>query len=150
MEWWKYLIIGFVALIVLCIIFYAINRAFRRRYGFSLYGGAALMLLAIACVVGGIFLRKDSTFIAYGLFGVAGLLTLITLIYDIKKCGGVGFFALILQIIFSVPVLVVVIDIFTNKGRSTIMNTSDYGRRSHESYQDYEAYRRRNNRNGRY
>lgn len=127
-EWLKYLLIALGAVVVLAIIFHFVNRAFRNKYGFGLYGGALLMLLAAAGIGGGGYLAATGA----TLWGVAlivlGIIPLvITLVWDFKKCGGAGIWAFLLQIVFCVPALFVIFDIIFNKGKSTVGNPAVYG-----------------------
>ena len=119
---WAYIVGGIVAVIVFGLIMHFSNRSFRIKYDMSLYGGGLLMLITIAAVFLGIFVFQDNMPVKIGCFVGAGVLALITIIYDIKKCGGAGVLAFFLQIIFCVGSLFVVIDFF--KGN----NVSYYNR----------------------
>lgn len=119
---WAYIVGGIVAVIVFGLVMHFSNRSFRIKYNMSLYGGGLLMLIAIAAVILGILVFQDDMPVKIGCFVGAGVLALITIIYDIKKCGGAGVLAFILQIIFCVGSLFVVIDFF--KGN----NISHYNR----------------------
>ncbi len=135
MDWWVYLIIAIVAFAILAIIFTSINKKFIRKYGFSLYGGGILLLIAVGSIVGGYFCIDRGGFIPYILFAVGAIALLITLIYDFKKCGfGGGILALFLQILFCAPSILVVFDLLFNRGRSTLNSSYGYKR-------DYRAYR---------
>lgn len=126
-EWLKYLLIALGAVVVLAIILHFVNRAFRNKYGFGLYGGALLMLLAVAGIGGGAFLAVGGTTLWGVVLIVIGIIPLIiTLVWDFKKCGGAGIWAFLLQILFCVPALFVIFDIIFNKGNSTINNPSVY------------------------
>ncbi len=126
-EWLKYLLIALGAVVVLAIILHFVNRAFRNKYGFGLYGGALLMLLAVAGIGGGVFLAVGGTTLWGVVLIVIGIIPLIiTLVWDFKKCGGAGIWAFLLQILFCVPTLFVIFDIIFNKGNSTINNPSVY------------------------
>ncbi len=151
MKPWVYVVIGIVALLVLVLIFYFINRAFRRRYGFSLYGGGLLMLVTGGGIAGGAILLKGgelNKIICFALIGVGVLAFIITLIYDIKKCGGAAILAIILQIIFCAPSLLLIFDIFFNKGRNTVASTGYT--RNREWYEDRRHYNDRHGRDDRW
>lgn len=127
-DWLKYLLIALGAAIVLAIVFHFVNKAFRNKYGFGLYGGALLMLLAAAGIGGGAYLATSGNNTLWGVVLIAvGIIPLvITLVWDFKKCGGAGIWAFLLQIVFCVPALFVIFDIIFNKGNSTINNPSVY------------------------
>lgn len=112
---WKWIIIGIVALIVISIIMHFVNRSFRIRYNLNLFWGGLLMLITIGCVVGGYFLVQNENKIGYALFALAAILVILTLVYDCKKCGGVGVLAFFCQLIFSVGSLLLLLEFF-NKG----------------------------------
>ena len=121
-----YVIVGIVGLIVTCVIMHFINREFRIRYDLNLIGGGLLMLLAGAGYGIGIWqLSKGSKVIGFVLIAVGLLLTIITLVYDCKKCGGMGIIALFCQLLFSVPALFLILELFT--GNYTTMSR-DYRR----------------------
>lgn len=114
-ETWQWIVIAIVAVIVISIIMHFVNRAFRVNYNLNLFGGGLLMLLAIGACVGGFFLMKnDGGIISYALFAVAALCVIITLIYDIKKCGGMGIIAFLCQIVFSVGALALILEFKQN------------------------------------
>lgn len=136
-EWLKYLLIALGAVVVLAIILHFVNRAFRNKYGFGLYGGALLMLLAVAGIGGGAFLAVGGTTLWGVVLIVIGIIPLIiTLVWDFKKCGGAGIWAFLLQILFCVPALFVIFDIIFNKGNSTINNPSVYNSYYRKSKRD--------------
>jgi len=96
----QYVIIAIVAIIVLTIIMHFINRAYRIKYGYNLFGGGIVMLLIIGCGVGAYFLGSSNKTLALGLGAVGGILLLILFIVNIKRCGfGAGILALFLQIV---------------------------------------------------
>lgn len=120
-----WIIIGIVALIVLSVILHFINREFRIRYGLNLFGGGLLMILAIGGFVLGYFGLKGDLGKGVGFLGigVAIFLIVITLIYNCKKCGGIGFLALICQILFAPASLILLLEFFTSNGRSMTYGT---------------------------
>lgn len=142
MEWWKWLIIALVAALALYLIFYFINRAFSRKYGFSLYVGAFIILIAAALIgVGVLLLINVNTIFAAVAFAVGGILALIVLIFDFKSCGGAGILAFLLQILFCVPTVFVIFDLIFNKGRNTVFNVRRDARRNRRNKsQDYDYY----------
>lgn len=104
MDWWVWLIIAIVAVVVLGLIAGAINRFFIRRYGVSLFVGGFFALIAAACIAGGVFLVKDGSGVGWALVALGAVILLVLMIIDFKKCGVVtGLFALVLQIVFCVP-----------------------------------------------
>ena len=116
----KIIIGAVVAVIVFSIVMHFINREFRIRYRLNLFGGGLLMILAIGGVVA-FFLGLKGT-IPKGL-GFAGLvialiLIILTLVYDCKKCGGAGVLALLCQIVFAPCALFLILELFSNSGRS--------------------------------
>ena len=139
MPWWVYVIIAIVALIVLIVIANKVNRAFLRRYGVSLFVGGFFTLLAAGCIAGGIFLVTDGSGIGWGLVGLGAIILLIVAIFDFKRCGfGAGLLAILLQIIFCAPSILLVVDLIFNHGRST------FGSRvkSSRAHNEYMAKRR--------
>lgn len=141
-KWAIWLIVGIAAFIVLGLILRKINRSFSLKYGFSIYGGAFLMLLAIGGAVGGAFMVKNDIKIGYALFALTVILLLITLIYDFKKCGlGGGILALFLQIVFCLPSLFIVFDLLFNRGRTTL-HTSVNNDRYYRRRKQKDEYRR--------
>lgn len=139
MSWWKWMIIGIVAFIVLGIIFSAINKKFIRNYGISLYGGAMLTLISFGLLAIGIFVLKCNL-PGIVCIGLCAVLLIFVLIYDVKKCGGAGLGAFVLQIIFCVAGLLVFIDLLFNRGRSSYRTVL----KNERNKNDY-----RNDRNGR-
>ncbi|MBO5304766.1 MAG: hypothetical protein J6A99_03710 [Clostridia bacterium] len=93
-----------------------INIIFRARYKLSLWGGACLMMVAEILVVVGI-LWIDNKIIKIVMFVVAGILAIITLIYNIKKAKGMEILALLMQMIFSIGCPFRILGIFTRQGR---------------------------------
>lgn len=139
MDWWVWLIIAIVAVVVLGLIAGAINRFFIRRYGVSLFVGGFFALIAAACIAGGVFLVKDGSGVGWALVGVGAVILLILMIIDFKKCGVVtGLFALILQIVFCVPGILLIFDLLFNHGRSTIASRNKTSR----AYNEYISNRR--------
>lgn len=127
-DWLKIVLIALGVAIVLSVVFHFVNRAFRNKYGFGLYGGALLMLLAAAGIGGGGYLVATGTTLWGVVLIAVGIIPLvITLVWDFKKCGGAGIWAFLLQIVFCVPALFVIFDIIFNKGNSTINNPTVYG-----------------------
>ena len=117
-DWLKYLIIAIVAVIVFWIVSAFVNRAFIRKYGFSLYPGGFFMAIAAALIAGGIVLTKTSA-VGWALAAAGAVIVVIILVYDFKKAGaGGGFLALILQIIFCAPSILMLIDLLFNRGRT--------------------------------
>ena len=115
-----WVIIGIVAFIVFCIIMHFINRAFRVRYALNLFGGGLLMILAGGGMALGV-LGLNGTIsrpIGYLGFGIAAILIIITLVYDCKKCGGMGIVAFFCQIIFAPCSLFLFFEIFSSHGRN--------------------------------
>lgn len=134
-DWLKYLIIAIVAVIVFWIISAFVNRAFIRRYGFSLYPGGTFMVIAAALIAGGLFLSATSG-VGWVLAAIGAVIVLIILIYDFKKAGfGGGLLALILQIIFCVPALLLLVDLLFNHGR-TYLGVSRKNDRAMRDYRD--------------
>ncbi len=120
MEWWVYAIIAVVAFIIFMIIATAINRAFLRKYGISIFVGGFFALLAAGGIVGGVFIVKSGSGIGWALLGVGAVILLILLIVDFKKCGfAVGIFAFLLQAVFCAPSILLLVDLLFNGGRST-------------------------------
>lgn len=119
MQWWVWLIIAFVGVVLLCTIMHYINKHYRIKYDMNLFGGGLLMLIAFAAFGFGIYLALQSNVIGYALLGLGGVITLITLIYDCKKCGWAGVPAVFFQLIFSVACLLLIIELMSNKGHST-------------------------------
>lgn len=133
MDWWVWLIIAIVAVVVLGLIAGAINRFFIRRYGVSLFVGGFFALIAAACIAGGVFLVKDGSGVGWALVGVGAVILLILMIIDFKKCGVVtGLFALILQIVFCVPGILLILDLLFNHGRSTLASRNKTSRAYNE------------------
>lgn len=133
MDWWVWLIIAIVAVVVLGLIAGAINRFFIRRYGVSLFVGGFFALIAAACIAGGVFLVKDGSGVGWALVGVGAVILLILMIIDFKKCGVVtGLFALVLQIVFCVPGILLILDLLFNHGRSTIASRNKTSRAYNE------------------
>ena len=112
---------GIVGLVLFGFFLRYVNVRVRARYGMSLWGGAFLMLLAEVLIILGIFLFKDSNGIRIGLCVVGGVLVLITLIYNIKRAGGMGILFLFLQVIFSVGCVFMVFSLFSRDGRRSLM-----------------------------
>lgn len=133
MDWWVWLIIAIVAVVVLGLIAGAINRFFIRRYGVSLFVGGFFALIAAACIAGGVFLVKDGSGVGWALVGVGAVILLVLMIIDFKKCGVVtGLFALVLQIVFCVPGILLILDLLFNHGRSTIASRNKASRAYNE------------------
>lgn len=133
MDWWVWLIIAIVAVVVLGLIAGAINRFFIRRYGVSLFVGGFFALIAAACIAGGVFLVKDGSGVGWALVGVGAVILLILMIIDFKKCGVVtGLFALVLQIVFCVPGILLILDLLFNHGRSTLASRNKTSRAYNE------------------
>lgn len=110
-----------VGVIVLSVIMHFINREFRIRYDLNLFGGGLLMILAIGGIVVGFLSlsgKIDSKALGFAGFGLAALLIIITLVYDCKKCGGMGFVAFLCQLIFAPGALLLVFSFFSSKGSS--------------------------------
>ena len=128
MEWWVWAIIALIVVAVLSAVAFSVNRAFRRRYGVSLFGGGFLLLIGIACLIGGVLLVKGGTTIGFALFIGTAVTFIFTLIYDFKKCGGAGILAFLLQLLFCVPSLLIIFDVLFNRGRSTIQASIDEDR----------------------
>lgn len=148
MQWWQWVLIGIAAFIVLGIIFSVINRKFVRNYGFSLYGGALLTVLAFGLLALGIFVFKAKG-LGFVFMGACALILLVMLIYDIKKCGGgVGAAAFFLQIIFCAAGVFVIFDLMLNKGRSTYRSAMRNERNKRHYRDDRDG--RGDRRNGRY
>ena len=152
-----YVIAGIVGVIVFSVILHFINREFRIRYRLNLIGGGLLMLIAIGAAVGGVLIvTKAGSKIGYALFALTAICVLITIIYDFKKCGGVGFLALICQILFCVPALILILELFTNTHgaiRDYERDERDIRRaRRYRGYDDngYNGYNDYNDRNRRY
>lgn len=132
-DWLKYLIIGIVAVIVFWIVSAFVNRAFIRKYGFSLYPGGFFMAIAAALIAGGLVLTATSA-IGWVLAAAGAVIVVIILVYDFKKAGaGGGLLALILQIIFCAPAILMVFDLLFNHGR-TFLGVS---RRNDRAMRDY-------------
>lgn len=125
MQWWVWLIIVVVVVAVLAAVAFSVNRAFRRRYGVSLFGGGFLLLIGVASVAGGIVLGKNGMPIGYALLIVTAITFLFTLIYDFKKCGGAGIVAFLLQLVFCIPSLLIIFDVLFNRGRATLQASID-------------------------
>ena len=133
MDWWVWLIIAIVAVVVLGLIAGAINRFFIRRYGVSLFVGGFFALIAAACIAGGVFLVKDGSGVGWALVALGAVILLILMIIDFKKCGVVtGLFALVLQIVFCVPGILLILDLLFNHGRSTIASRNKTSRAYNE------------------
>ena len=133
MDWWVWLIIAIVAVVVLGLIAGAINRFFIRRYGVSLFVGGFFALIAAACIAGGVFLVKDGSGVGWALVALGAVILLILMIIDFKKCGVVtGLFALILQIVFCVPGILLIFDLLFNHGRSTLASRNKASRAYNE------------------
>lgn len=145
-TWLKWVIGVLVAFIVLSIALYYTNRAFRKKYNISLFGGGLLLLFGVAGLVGGIFLAIGGVTYGYALFIITVITFVITLVYDIKKCGAVGILAFVLQLLFCLPSLLVVFDILFNHGRSTMQASIDESRR--ERRRERRAARRQNGDDG--
>lgn len=122
-PWLMWLIIILAAVIVFGVIMHFINRSFRIKYDLNLFGGGLLMAIALASAVGGYFLVKGEAKIGYALFALTAILIIVTLIYDVKKCGGMGVVALICQILFSVGSILLIFDFFGNKSRSSVSHS---------------------------
>lgn len=122
-QWWVWLIVGIVGAIIYFVVMVKVNREFRARYNFSLYGGGFLMLIAEAGIVLAIVFRENKIILIAGL-AVAALLILITLIYNIKRIGGVGVLALICQLLFSVCSLFAFLNLFSREGRRSLLRDS--------------------------
>lgn len=125
MPWWGWVILALIVVIVLSVVLFKVNRAFRRRYGVSLFGGGFLLLIGIACLGGGIALVHNGSTIGAALFIGTAITFIFTLVYDFKKCGGAGLLAFLLQLVFCIPSLLVVFDILFNRGRSTMQASVD-------------------------
>lgn len=139
----KYIIGGVVAIIVLAIVLHFVNKSFYLKYGHSLYGGGLAMLVIIAGALGA-FLLSDNKSLALICGAVSIIMFVILLIVNIKWFGvGVGIGAIFLQIIFSVPSLLLILELFTNKGCSTTLNSMHRSRRRMDK-------NRQNNRNNYY
>ncbi len=145
----KYIIIGIVAVIVLSIIMHFVNRAFRIKYNYNLFGGGIIMLLVIGCGVGAYLLMSSNKTLALGAIAIGAVLFIILFIVNVKKCGfGAGFGAIFLQIIFSVPSLLLIIELFNNKGYSpTYMGGGYRSRKRMEEERRRRINDRINNRN---
>ncbi|NCA92270.1 hypothetical protein EOM82_03340 [bacterium] len=149
----KYVIIAIVGVIVLTIIMHFINRAYRIKYGYNLFGGGVIMLLVIGCGVGAYFLRDSAKTLAMGLGVVGAILLVILFIVNVKKCGfGAGFLAIFLQIVFSVPSLLLIFELFSRKGYSPTLNSMNHSRSNRRIEEerrrrmDEQRYRRMNGR----
>ena len=116
------IIIGvLVGVIVLSIVMHFINRAFRIRYDLNLFGGGLLMILAIGGAVLGAFAlsgKINAKALIYVGFGVALVFSIITLVYDCKKCGGMGVVAFLCQLVFAPGALFLVFSFFSNPATS--------------------------------
>lgn len=133
MDWWVWLIIAIVAFVVLGLIAGAINRFFIRRYGVSLFVGGFFALIAAACIAGGVFLVKDGSGVGWALVALGAVILLVLMIIDFKKCGVVtGLFALVLQIVFCVPGILLILDLLFNHGRSTLASRNKASRAYNE------------------
>lgn len=141
-PWLKWVIGIVVAIIVLFTILIFANRAFRHKYGFSLYGGGFLMLLGVAACVGGVLMIMAEMKLGYALFIITAITVIVTLVYDFKKCGGAGILAFILQILFCLPCVLVIFDVLFNRGRSTLQQSID------EDVYERRRARRQKRRNG--
>lgn len=140
MPWWVYVIIALVALVILIVIANKINRAFLRRYGVSLFVGGFFSLIAAGCIAGGIFLVAGESAIGWGLVGLGAVILLIVAVFDFKRCGfGAGLLALLLQIVFCAPSILIVVDLLFNHGRSTFGSRVKASR----AHTEYLASRRR-------
>lgn len=146
-----WVVIGIVAVIVFCIVMHFINREFRIRYRLNLFGGGLLMLLAGGGFALGALglngtLSKPIGFLG---FGIAIILILITLIYDCKKCGGMGIVAFLCQIVFAPCSLFLIFELFSSHGRS--MTYGDYAdRRDIQRARERRGYTDKNGNNGKY
>lgn len=120
MSTWAYIIIGIVALIVLCIIVHFVYRHYRIKYGLNLYAGGFGMLIAVACVAGFVLLMKSTPF-AYALLIVGIAFFLWVAVISFKHCGAAGIIAILLEILFCLPCLLMAWDVVSRKG-----NTSTY------------------------
>ena len=139
MDWWVWLIIAIVAVVVLGLIAGAINRFFIRRYGVSLFVGGFFALIAAACIAGGVFLVKDGSGVGWALVALGAVILLVLMIIDFKKCGVVtGLFALVLQIVFCVPGILLILDLLFNHGRSTLASRNKASR----AYNEYISNKR--------
>lgn len=133
MDWWVWLIIAIVAVVVLGLIAGAINRFFIRRYGVSLFVGGFFALIAAACITGGVFLVRDGSGVGWALVALGAVILLVLMIIDFKKCGVVtGLFALVLQIVFCVPGILLILDLLFNHGRSTLASRNKTSRAYNE------------------
>ncbi len=114
---------GIVGVIVLSVIMHYINRSYRIKYNYNLFGGGFFMLLAEGGIAVGILAMNgtlEGNLFLYGGFGLAALLILIIAICNFKRCGfGAGLGALFLQIIFSVPCLFLLVELFSGKSLPT-------------------------------
>ncbi len=139
MDWWMYLIIGIVVFIALAVFFNLVNRKFVRKHGFSLYGGGVLLLISALSIGFGVAtIIEETGALWYVLIGIGVVLTLLTLVFDIKRCGALaGIGAFILQILFAVPSILIIFDLIFNRGRNVFSarNSIDYSR-------DRRAYKR--------
>lgn len=141
MPWWVYAIIAVVAIIVLWIVAVKVNRHFLRNYGVSLFVGGFFTLVALGLIAGGILLAREDNGIGWALLAAGAVILLIVLIVDFKKCGfGAGLLALLLQIVFAAPSILMFVDLVFNHGRST------FGARlkSSRAHNEYLANRNRN------
>ncbi len=109
-----------VGIILLGVILNRINIVFRARYNLSLWGGAFLMMVAEILVVVAI-IWVDNTIAKVIMCVVAGILAIITLIFNIKKAGGMGVLALLLQMIFSIGCPFMILGLFTRQGRRDLI-----------------------------
>lgn len=139
----KYIIIGIIAVIVLSILLHFISKSYYAKYGYGLFGGGIAMLLVIGGVVLAVFMHQTNTLIAVAGGIAAAVIFFILIAVNTKRYGfGAGLGALVLQTIFSVPSLLLVVELFTNKGYSSTANAMSRNRRRAEK-----ARRRRNDRN---
>lgn len=140
MPWWVYVIIAVVALVILMIIVGKINRSFLRAYGVSLLAGGFFCLLGAGGIAGGIYLVMNGSGIGWGLAGLGAVILLIVAVFDFKRCGfGAGLLALLLQIVFCAPSILIVVDLLFNHGRSTFGSRVKASR----AHTEYLASRRR-------
>lgn len=113
-DWWVYLVISLVAVIVVGVVFQLINRRFRVKHDFKLIGGGVLVLVALACIAAGVALividADISTNICVAIIAVGLILYAITIIYNIKRIGSAGITAIIIQTIFCVGCLIAAIE----------------------------------------
>ncbi len=126
----KYIIIGIVAVIVLSIIWHFLSKSYYGKYGHGLFGGGVAMVFVIGGVILAVFMAKTNTMIAAGGGIAAAIIFFILVAVNTKRFGfGAGIGALILQTIFSVPSLLLIVELFTNKGYSSTANAMHNSRR---------------------